>query len=52
MKKGVNPSLINEAWAKINQRVSAVVNVAELCGKDYGFMSMVVITKPVEECNA
>ncbi len=49
VKKDANPGFINEAWTKIDQPGIYRGQCAELCGKDHGFMPIVVIAKPQEE---
>jgi cytochrome c oxidase subunit 2 len=46
VKKDANPGFINEAWTKINSPGIYRGQCAELCGKDHGFMPVVVIAKP------
>ncbi|MBE1276062.1 cytochrome c oxidase subunit II [Enterovibrio baiacu] len=52
VKKDANPGFINEAWTKIDKPGIYRGQCAELCGKDHGFMPIVVIAKPVEEFDA
>ncbi len=52
VKKDANPGFINEAWTKIDVPGVYRGQCAELCGKDHGFMPIVVIAKPQEEFNA
>lgn len=49
VKKDANPGFINEAWTRINEPGIYRGQCAELCGKDHGFMPIVVIAKPVDE---
>ncbi|WP_445946788.1 cytochrome c oxidase subunit II [Shewanella sp.] len=42
VKKDANPGFINEAWTKIDKIGSYRGQCAELCGKDHGFMPIVV----------
>ncbi len=42
VKKDANPGFINEAWTKIDQPGTYRGQCAELCGKDHGFMPIVV----------
>ncbi len=49
VKKDANPGFINEAWTKINQPGIYRGQCAELCGKDHGFMPIVVIAKAPDE---
>ncbi|NAW65727.1 cytochrome c oxidase subunit II [Photobacterium halotolerans] len=46
VKKDANPGFINEAWTKIDKPGIYRGQCAELCGKDHGFMPIVVIAKP------
>ena len=49
IKKDANPGFINEAWTRVNEPGIYRGQCAELCGKDHGFMPIVVIAKePVE----
>lgn len=49
VKKDANPGFINEAWTNVNEPGIYRGQCAELCGKDHGFMPIVVIAKdPVE----
>lgn len=45
VKKDANPGFINEAWAKVEEPGVYRGQCAELCGKDHGFMPIVVIAK-------
>ncbi|GAB3001027.1 hypothetical protein GCM10027050_20120 [Psychrosphaera aestuarii] len=45
VKKDANPGFINEAWTKVNEPGVYRGQCAELCGKDHGFMPIVVIAK-------
>ncbi len=49
VKQDANPGFINEAWAKVNQPGIYRGQCAELCGKDHGFMPVVVIAKEPAE---
>ncbi|QSV15521.1 MULTISPECIES: cytochrome c oxidase subunit II [Photobacterium] len=49
VKKDANPGFINEAWTRIDQPGIYRGQCAELCGKDHGFMPIVVIAKPQDE---
>lgn len=49
VKKDANPGFINEAWTRIDEPGIYRGQCAELCGKDHGFMPIVVIAKPVDE---
>ena len=45
VKKDANPGFINEAWTKVEQPGTYRGQCAELCGKDHGYMPIVVIAK-------
>lgn len=45
IKKDANPGFINEAWTRVEQPGLYRGQCAELCGKDHGFMPIVVIAK-------
>lgn len=45
VKKDANPGFINEAWANVDEPGVYRGQCAELCGKDHGFMPVVVIAK-------
>jgi len=45
MKKDAIPGFVNEMWAKIEQPGTYRGQCAELCGKDHGFMPIVVEAK-------
>lgn len=49
VKKDANPGFINEAWAKVDQPGTYRGQCAELCGKDHGFMPVVVVAKTPQE---
>lgn len=49
VKKDANPGFINEAWTRIDKPGVYRGQCAELCGKDHGFMPIVVIAKPQDE---
>jgi cytochrome c oxidase subunit 2 len=49
VKKDANPGFINEAWTRVNEPGTYRGQCAELCGKDHGFMPIVVIAKPQAE---
>ena len=49
VKKDAVPGFINEAWAKINVPGVYRGQCAELCGRDHGFMPVVVRAVPEEE---
>jgi cytochrome c oxidase subunit 2 len=42
VKQDANPGFINDAWAKIEKIGTYRGQCAELCGKDHGFMPIVV----------
>ena len=42
VKKDANPGFINEAWTRVNETGIYRGQCAELCGKDHGFMPIVV----------
>lgn len=48
IKKDANPGFINETWAKIETPGTYRGQCAELCGKDHGFMPVVVEVKTPE----
>ncbi len=48
IKKDANPGFINETWAKIDNPGIYRGQCAELCGKDHGFMPIVVDVKTPE----
>ncbi len=52
IKKDANPGFINEAWTKIDEPGLYRGQCAELCGKDHGFMPIVVIAKEPHEYEA
>lgn len=45
MKKDAIPGFINEMWFSIDQEGTYRGQCAELCGKDHGFMPIVVVAK-------
>ncbi|MBI5040120.1 MAG: cytochrome c oxidase subunit II [Gammaproteobacteria bacterium] len=45
MKKDAIPGFVNEMWFKIDRAGTYRGQCAELCGKDHGFMPIVVIAK-------
>jgi cytochrome c oxidase subunit 2 len=49
VKKDAIPGFINEAWTKTNQEGIYRGHCAELCGKDHGFMPIVVNVVSKEE---
>ena len=52
VKKDANPGFINEAWTRVNEPGVYRGQCAELCGKDHGFMPIVVIAKEPAEFDA
>lgn len=52
MKKDAIPGFINEMWAKVEEPGTYRGQCAELCGKDHGFMPVVVIAKTDDEYQA
>ncbi|TDF36701.1 cytochrome c oxidase subunit II [Alteromonadaceae bacterium M269] len=52
VKKDANPGFINEAWTRVNEPGIYRGQCAELCGKDHGFMPVVVIAKEPAEYDA
>lgn len=49
VKKDANPGFINESWAKVKEPGIYRGQCAELCGKDHGYMPVVVIAKEPAE---
>lgn len=49
VKKDANPGFINEAWTQVEQPGTYRGQCAELCGKDHGFMPIVVVAKSPED---
>ncbi len=49
VKKDANPGFINEAWTKVNDPGTYRGQCAELCGKDHGYMPVVVEVLPEAE---
>lgn len=49
VKKDAIPGFINEGWFKVNEPGVYRGQCAELCGKDHGFMPVVVEVLPKEE---
>jgi cytochrome c oxidase subunit 2 len=45
VKQDANPGFINDAWALVNEPGVYRGQCAELCGKDHGFMPIVVVAK-------
>ena len=52
VKKDANPGFINEAWTRVNEPGVYRGQCAELCGKDHGFMPVVVIAKEQADFDA
>lgn len=52
VKKDANPGFINEAWTKVDEPGIYRGQCAELCGKDHGYMPIVVIAKEPAEFDA
>lgn len=48
-KKDTIPGFITDAWAKVEKPGVYRGQCAELCGRDHGFMPIVVVAKPEEE---
>ena len=48
-KKDTIPGFINEAWAEIREPGTYRGQCAELCGRDHGFMPVVVVAKTQED---
>ncbi|MCB1923009.1 MAG: cytochrome c oxidase subunit II [Gammaproteobacteria bacterium] len=48
-KKDAIPGFVNEAWTKVDEPGVYRGQCAELCGKDHGFMPIVVIAKAPED---
>jgi len=49
MKKDAIPGFVNEMWFKIEEPGTYRGQCAELCGKDHGFMPIVVIAKTEDD---
>ena len=49
VKQDANPGFINEAWTIVDEPGIYRGQCAELCGKDHGFMPIVVEVKSVED---
>jgi cytochrome c oxidase subunit 2 len=49
VKKDAIPGIVNESWTIINEPGTYRGQCTELCGKDHGFMPVVVIAKPQAE---
>jgi len=52
VKQDANPGYINDAWATIEKPGTYRGQCTELCGKDHGFMPVVVVAKPQAEYDA
>lgn len=52
IKQDANPGFINEAWTNVDEPGIYRGQCAELCGKDHGFMPIVVEVKSVEDYEA
>ncbi|WP_087507443.1 cytochrome c oxidase subunit II [Neiella marina] len=52
VKKDANPGFINEAWTNVPKAGIYRGQCAELCGKDHGFMPVVVIAKEQADFDA
>lgn len=52
VKQDANPGYINDAWATIDEPGTYRGQCTELCGKDHGFMPVVVVAKPQAEYDA
>jgi cytochrome c oxidase subunit 2 len=52
IKQDANPGFINDTWAKVNEPGIYRGQCSELCGKDHGFMPVVVIAKEPAEFDA
>lgn len=52
VKKDANPGFINEAWTRVDEPGIYRGQCAELCGKDHGYMPVVVIAKEPAEYEA
>lgn len=48
-KRDAIPGFVNEAWTRIDEPGTYRGQCAELCGKDHGFMPIVVIAKTPED---
>ncbi len=49
VKQDANPGFINEAWTKVDKPGIYRGQCAELCGKDHGFMPVVVEVKSAQD---
>jgi len=52
MKKDAIPGYINELWFRADEPGTYRGQCAELCGRDHGFMPVVVVVKPQAEYDA
>lgn len=52
VKQDANPGFINQAWTKVNVPGTYRGKCTELCGKDHGYMPIVVIVKEQAEFDA
>ena len=52
MKKDAIPGFINELWFRADEPGTYRGQCAELCGRDHGFMPVVVVVKPQAEYDA
>jgi cytochrome c oxidase subunit 2 len=52
MKKDAIPGFVNELWFKAEEAGTYRGQCAELCGRDHGFMPVVVVVKPRAEFDA
>jgi cytochrome c oxidase subunit 2 len=52
MKKDAIPGFINEMWFRADETGVFRGQCAELCGRDHGFMPIVVVVKPQDEYDA
>jgi cytochrome c oxidase subunit 2 len=52
MKKDAIPGFVNELWMEIEEPGVYRGQCAELCGRDHGFMPVVVVAKPKDEFEA
>ncbi len=52
MKKDAIPGFINEMWFRADEVGTFRGQCAELCGRDHGFMPVVVVVKPQAEYDA
>jgi len=52
MKKDAIPGFVNELWFRADEPGTYRGQCAELCGRDHGFMPIVVVVKPQAEYDA